>query len=144
MNESEKYSHGKYTLKLYTYSVNSLYFDGMCVICIVVGHGQSCSLSIQCANMGPAECVSNTCQCRSGFNFNGERCTGNIGMYKAYINNIIYNAIFSAKIIILASLMEIKQWLQNISLNTQQNQRSVQQQVVRIWNSIEFLIQRVA
>jgi hypothetical protein len=39
-------------------------------------------------------------------------------MYKAYISNIIYNVIFSARIIILASLMEIKHWLYTISLKT--------------------------
>lgn len=108
------------------YSDNPLYFDGMCIICIEVGHGQLCVESIQCVDLLGAECVSNTCQCTSNFNFNGIRCVGNIGMYKVYISNIIYNAIFSARIIILASLMEIKHWLHSISLKTQQNQRSIQ------------------
>lgn len=128
MNESGRYSHGKHTLKLYMYRDNPLHFYGMCIICIVVGHGQSCSESNQCEHIGAAECASNnTCQCAVGFNYNGERCTGNIGMYKVYVSNIIYNTMFSVRIIILASLMEIKQWLHSISLNTQQNQRSVQQ-----------------
>jgi len=109
------------------YSDNPLYFDGMCIICIAAGHGEACLESIQCQDLVEAECVSNICQCTSNFNFNGVRCVGNIGMYKVYISNIIYNAIFSARIIVLASLMEIKQWLHSISLNTQQNQRSIQQ-----------------
>jgi hypothetical protein len=111
------------------YSDNPLYFDGMCIVCIEVGHNESCSESIQCADLVEEECVSNTCQCTGSFNFNGQRCVGNIGMYMVYISNIIYeyNAIFSARIIILASLMEIKQWLHCISLNTQQNQRGIQQ-----------------
>ena len=97
------------------YSDNPLYFDGMCFICIEVNHSESCTESIQCEDLIEAECVDGTCQCRSGFNFNGRRCVGNIGMYKEYISNTIYNAIFSARIIILASLMEIKQWLHSIS-----------------------------
>jgi len=103
------------------YSNNPLYFDGMCIICIEVGHGESCNESIQCQDLLQAECVTNTCQCTSSFTFIEGHCVGTIGMYKVYISNIIYNAIFSAK------LMEIKQWLYRISLNTQQNQRSIQQ-----------------
>jgi len=45
-----------------------------------VGHGQSCLESIQCVDLLGAECVSNTCQCTSNFNFNGIRCVGNIAL----------------------------------------------------------------
>lgn len=100
------------------YSENPLYFYGMCIICIEVGHNESCSESIQCDGLVAAECVSNICQCTSSFNFNGVRCVGNNGMYKVYSSNIIYNAIFGARIIILDSLMEIQQWLHSIPLNT--------------------------
>jgi len=92
------------------YGDNALYFDGMCIICIEVGLGESCAESIQCEDLVQAECVLNTCQCRSGFNYNGERCVGNSGMYKLHINNVIYSVIFSARVIKLTSLMERKQW----------------------------------
>jgi hypothetical protein len=107
------------------YSDNQLYFDVMCVIFIGVGHGERCSESIQCTGLGPAECTSSTCQCSANFIFSGQRCTGSTGMYKVYVSNIIYNAIFSARIVILASLMEIKHRLHSTSLNTQQNHRSI-------------------
>jgi hypothetical protein len=81
------------------YSDNALYFDGMCIICIEVGYGQSCSESRQCEDLVQAECVSNTCQHTSSFNYNEIRCAGNTGMYKEYISNIICNAVFSARII---------------------------------------------
>ena len=90
MNESGRHSHGKYTLKLYMYSDNPLYFDGICIIFIEVGHGELCTESIQCEDLIEAECVAGTCQCRSDFNFNGRRCVGNLGMYRVYISNIIY------------------------------------------------------
>jgi len=89
------------------YSDNPLYFDGMCIICIEVGHGESCSESIQCIDLLQADCLSGTCQCVSSFTYNEQHCVGNIGMYKVYISNIIYNAIFSTRIIIPTSLREI-------------------------------------
>ena len=125
--ESGRYSHEKYTLTLYMCSDNPLHFNGMCIICIEVGHGESCAESIQCEDLVQAECLLNTCQCRSGFNYNAERCVGNSGIYKVYISNIIYDVLFSARIIILTSFMETKQCLHRISLDAQQNQRSIQQ-----------------
>jgi hypothetical protein len=97
------------------YSDNPLHFDGMCVIFIGVGFGETCAEDSQCLHLGEAQCFPSSCQCRENFNFNGLRCAGNlgmykvyisniiyIGMYKVYVSNIIYNAIFSARIIILA------------------------------------------
>jgi len=101
------------------YSDNPIYFDGMCIICTEVGHGESCSENIQCEFLVEAQCVSNKYQCTSIFYYNGRRCVGNIGMYRVYISNILYNVIFSARIFILASLIEIKLILYSISLNTQ-------------------------
>ena len=103
-NESGTHSHGKYTLTLYMCSDNPLCFDGMCIICIEVGHGESCAESIQCEDLVQAECLLNTCQCRSGFNYNGERFVGNSGMYNVHISNVVYSVIFSAGIIMLISL----------------------------------------
>jgi EB module. len=108
------------------YSDNPLYFDGMCVIFIEVGYGKECTEDVQCDDLREAVC-SSTCQCKSDFDYNGEICTGNIGMYKVYVSNIIYNDIFNARIIILASLMELKQWLHSTSHKIWQNQRSIQQ-----------------
>jgi len=70
------------------YRDNPLYFDGMCIICIEVGHGESCSENIHCEDLVEAHCVSNKCQCTSGFYYNGRSCIGNIGMYNKYISNI--------------------------------------------------------
>jgi hypothetical protein len=127
MYESVRHSHSKNSFKLCMYSDNQLYFDGMCIIFIAVGHNQTCVESIQCtANLGiAAECTSSICQCRIGYPFNGQRCVGSTGMYKVYVSNIIYNAMYSARIVILASLMEIKHQLHSTSLNAQQNQRSI-------------------
>ena len=108
LKESGRHSHGNYTLKLYMYSDNPLYFDGMCIICTEVVHGESCSENIQYEGLVEAQCVSNQCQCTSSFYDNGRRCVGNIGIYRVYISKIIYNAIFSATIFILASLIERK------------------------------------
>lgn len=45
-----------------------------------VNHGETCSVSIQCSYSIEAECVSNKCQCKSNFNYNGQRCVGNLGL----------------------------------------------------------------
>ena len=90
----------------------------MCIICIEVGHGESCSENIQCEGLVETQLLSNKCQCTSSFYYNGRSWVGNIGIYKEYISNIIFNVIFSARIFILASLTEIKLLLRNISLNT--------------------------
>jgi len=107
LNESGRHSHGKYTLKLYMYSDNPLYFDAMCIICLEVGHGESSSENNQCEVLVEAKCFSNKCQCTSSFYYHGRRCVGNIGMYRVYISNIIFSAIFSARLFILASVKEI-------------------------------------
>ena len=127
LNESGRHSHGKYTLNLYMYSDNPKYFDGLCIICIDVGHGESFSENIQCEGLVEAHCFSNKCQYTSSFYYNGRSCIVNIGMYKVHIRNIIYNAIFGARNFIPGSLIEIKPLLHGISLNTQKNQRNIRQ-----------------
>jgi len=70
------------------YSDNPLYFDGMCTICIEVGHSESCSENIQCEVLVEAQCVSKKFHCTSSFYYNGKLCVGDIGLYRVYISNI--------------------------------------------------------
>jgi hypothetical protein len=86
------------------YSANLLRSDGMCVICTEVEFGAECTESIQCNFSRQAECV-NVCRCKTNFDYNGQLCVGNIRTYRAYISNIIYNAVFSAKMIIIHAFL---------------------------------------
>ena len=87
------------------YNANPLRSDGMCVICTEVDYGAPCSESIQCNFSRQAECVNNICRCKTNFDYNGQLCVGKIRTYRAYISNIIYNAVFSATMIIIHAFL---------------------------------------